>query len=129
MTKTKRIYLSDLHFEHKLWSSQLAFYQEEIAIYEGRLGELVMKYTDRDILAQLEHLQNQFIRHKEVIDELKHDINAKESNLSQYALTHPIAIDHVYFQDHTGLRDRMESFYTIYSDLKKEFLEFLRSWM
>lgn len=128
-TKTKNIYLSDLHFEHKLWNSQLAFYEEEIQIFEHRLEELVVKYTSQEVLSQLEHLQNQFIRHKEVIDQLKHDIKIKGQSLSQYAENHPVAIDHVYFTDHTGLRDRMESFYDIYGDLKKEFMNFLRKWM
>jgi len=120
---SKAIYLSDLHFEHKLWINQLAFCQDELVIYERRLGELVNKYTDTDVLAKLEQFQNQFIRQKEVIDQLLHAVNGHEQELSRYAAEHPVAIDHVHFKDHAGLRDRMDSFNDIYADLKKNFME------
>lgn len=129
MSREKAVYLSDLHFEHKLWINQLSFCQDELAIYERRLGELVIKYTDTDVLARLEQFQNQFIRQKEVIDQLMHDVNKHEQELSQFATEHPIAIDHVHFKDHTELRDRMDRFNDIYADLKKDFMQYLRKWM
>ena len=117
--------MHELHFEHKIWINELSFYEDEIKIYEHRLEELVMKSRNPDMLAQLEHFQNQFIREKEVIDILKHDINSHEHKLSEYAETHPIAIEHVHFKDHSDLRDRMERFYKIWIELKEEFYAFL----
>jgi len=119
----------DLHFEHEMWLNALSFYKEELKIFENRLGEVSGKNTDRDMKAKVEHFQNQFIREHEVIDILKHDINAHEQTLVQYAKDHPVAIDHVYFDNHTGLEGRMEMFKKLWMELRKEFMLFLRDWM
>ncbi len=123
-TKTT-IYLSDLHFEHQQWLKELVFWEDEIALYNKRLEEIIGRYTDVSIKAEMEHFQNQFIRHDEVIDILKHDVRKHESQLVKYAQDHPVAIDHVHFNDHGDLRDRMETQRKIYSDLKSEFYSFL----
>ena len=129
MATTKPVYLQDLHFEHRLWTNQLSFYKQEVNIFENYLGEVSVKNTNHDAMAGVEHFQNQFIRQKEVIDELVHDIKIHEQNLAQFAKEHPVAIDHVHFHDHTSFRDRMEMFEKIYAELKMEFRRFLAKWM
>lgn len=122
---TEHIYLKDLHGEHRQWLIELGFYREEVSIYENRLEELVQKNTGQDVLAEVERFQNQFIRQKEVFDTIEHDIRGHEQELADYAEDHPIAIDHKYFDDHTGLRDQVESERRIFGDLKVEFSKFL----
>lgn len=63
------------------------------------------------------------------MDTLLHDINAHESSLAKYAESRPVAIDHVHFDDHSGLRDRMDRQRDIFGELKKEFFDFLRKTM
>ena len=128
-TETKHVYLKDLHFEHKVWLNELKFYKEEVAIFEHRLDELVVRYTKMEVLAKLEQFQNQFIREKEVIDELRHSIKQHENGLAQFAEEHPIAIDHHYFNDHTGLRDEFVRFRELFAELKHEFLKYLAEYM
>ena len=127
--KEDRRYIADLHFEHMVWINQLKFFKDEISILENRLGEVSIRYTKSEVKAQVERFQNQFIREREVIDTLVHDINAHEHNLSEYAKDHPIAVDHVYFKNHSGLEDRMKMFGKIWFELKGEFMNFLRNWM
>ncbi|MCB0786643.1 MAG: hypothetical protein KDC02_20845, partial [Flavobacteriales bacterium] len=69
-TKPATKHINDLHFEHQVWLNNLRFYKDEIAIFEHRLEDVVTRNTDREFLAQVEHFQNQYIREKEVIDEL-----------------------------------------------------------
>ncbi|MFT4568448.1 MAG: hypothetical protein ACI9FN_003417 [Saprospiraceae bacterium] len=76
--KKKAIYIDDLHFEHKLWKSQLEFQRDELKVFTHRLEEVVVRWTDKDVLSKVEHFQNVFIRHNEVIDTLIHDINEHE---------------------------------------------------
>ena len=57
------VYNSDLHFEHKQWNSELAFWEDELKTFKNRLSELVTRWTDNEELAQLEHYQNEFILH------------------------------------------------------------------
>jgi len=123
--KTKPIYISDLHFEHKLWKSQLEFQRDELKSFNRRLEEVVVRWTDKDILSNIEKYQNNFIRHNEVIDTLLHEIGVQENKLTAFAISHPIAIDHVHFDDHSEMRESVETQQTIYNKLKKEFMRFL----
>ena len=128
--KPKHVYLADLHFDHRIWRNELKFYKEEIAIFEHRLEELLSKNNSREFLAELAHFQNQYIREKEVIDELNHEINVREDALVKFAKEHnEIALTHTHFHDHVELRERMATFVRIYTGLKGEFQRFSGKWM
>ncbi|MBL7982344.1 MAG: hypothetical protein JNL52_11110 [Flavobacteriales bacterium] len=118
-------HLSDLHFEHNVWLNTLQFCKEEITIFERRMEELVARNTDKTLLAELEHFQNQYIREREVIDELRHGIKEHENFLEKEMKEHPVAIEHRAFGDHTELRDRMVTFEKLYRELKDEFHRWL----
>lgn len=126
---TERRYMADLHFEHEMWTKALHFYEEELKIFEDRLAEVSQKNADHAVKAKVEHFQNQFIREKEVIDILLHEINEHEEELVKYAKEHPVAVDHVYFQNHSGLEDKMKSFNKIWKELRNEYMRFLSEWM
>jgi hypothetical protein len=49
------IYNSTLHFERGQWQSELAFWNDELKLFKNRLSELVTRWTDKEVLAQLEH--------------------------------------------------------------------------
>ncbi|MEO7174917.1 MAG: hypothetical protein ABIV51_03690 [Saprospiraceae bacterium] len=125
----KHFYLKDLHFDLNVWRNELNFCEDELKIFNHYLEDLVNRYTDQEMLAQLEHFQNQFIRQREVLDEIKHAIKAKDHYFAKYAESHPIAVDHVYFKDHTDLRENMDQFTKIYSEMKMEFRRFLAKYM
>lgn len=123
--KNKAVYMDDLHFEHKHWLSQLEFQVDELKIFTHRIEEVVVRWTDKDVLARLEQFQNKFIVHKEVLDTLFHDINLHEQELVKFAKDHPVAVNHVHFKDHGKLRDYVEMQIKLFNELKKEFMRFL----
>ncbi|SDH31312.1 hypothetical protein [Winogradskyella thalassocola] len=127
--KTQVIYNSDLHFEHNQWRSELAFWEDELKSFKNRLEELVLRWTDKDMLAQLEHYQNAFIRQGEVIDILQHDIHVHEANMSALDNEGEDALDRVLVKNHVEFRNRMETQRHIYAELKKEFFRFLTKYM
>ncbi|MFK7972671.1 MAG: hypothetical protein AB8F95_20035 [Bacteroidia bacterium] len=127
--KAQHTYLADLHLDHKIWTRRMNFFKEEIELFESYLGEVLDKNTSKDCARSVEHFQNQFIRQKEVIDELNHDIKLKEEALAKYANENPVAIDHKYFQPEPILTDRYKTFEKIYHDLKEEYRLFLAKWM
>ena len=129
VTKDKTVYISDLHFEHKLWKRQLDFYRDELTIFDHRLEELVKRWSNIEVLSQLEQFQNRFVREREVIDELRHDIHEHATVLAQYAEEHPVAINHVRFEDQVSLRDRMETFQKLFDELKQSFLVFVARYL
>lgn len=128
-THQDRVYLKDLHFEHRLWVNELNFVKDEIDIFTHRLSEVEIKNNGANFSAEAESLQNRLIRQKEVVDELLHGINAHETFLAHNAIDHPIAIDHLYFQDHKELREKMTRFSALYAEFKTEFIRFTAKWM
>jgi hypothetical protein len=120
-----RLRISDLHLDHKEWLNALRFYKDELAIFEHRLEEVAQRNTKQDVMAQLEHFQNQFIREREVIDELRHDIKARENEVEKEHKDNPVAIEHRWFNDHADLRDRFQTFERLYTELKGEFRRWL----
>ena len=120
---------SDLHFEHTQWRSELLFWEDELKSFNNRLEELVKRWTNKDVLAKLEHFQNQFIRQGEVVDTLQHDINVHETNMAIHDEKGEDVINVLLAKNHIAFRDSMETQRKIYGDLKKEFYRFLSKFM
>lgn len=130
---TKHIYLSDLHFDHKIWTNTLHFYKQELGIYDGYLMEVATRWTDKDVKAELEHFQNQFYIQNNELDTLIHDIKLHEEELVKFAKDHEVAIDHIYFDDHAqkhgATQERVDTFVKIYEELKTDFKGFLAKYL
>ncbi|MBL7963235.1 MAG: hypothetical protein JNM31_05240 [Flavobacteriales bacterium] len=122
-------HVGELHFEHLLWLNALRFYKDEIGIFERRMEEIVRRNSGQEVMAQLEHFQNQYIREREVIDELRHDIKEHENFLEKESKERPVALEHRLYKDHAGLRDRYETFEKLYRELKYEFYHWAAKWM
>lgn len=127
--ETQNVRIADLHFEHNVWQNELVFYKQEIGIFEHRLGELAIREIPLEAKAGIEHFQNQFIRHREVIDEMMHEIRLHEQQLSQTAAAQPVATFRNDFRDHDSMRADMVRFRAIYEELKDAYLRFLTQWM
>lgn len=125
MNTTAQKYLHELHAEHNEFLSVLAFAKDEIKTFKNRLDEVVTANNKAEVMAQVEHFENQFIRHNEVIDELKHEIHECEVKIAKLAESNNVATDHRKADDHVELRDQMETFNKIYAELKDEFKRFL----
>lgn len=127
--KNEIINNSDLHFEHKQWQSELAFWKDELKTFNTRLEELVERWTDKNVLAQLEHFQNQFIRQGEIIDTLQHEINVHETDMATHDEKGENVMNVDLTKHHLAFRERMETQRKIYADLKKDFYRFLSKYM
>ncbi len=124
MESTK--YLSELHAEHLRWIELMHFYTDELASFSKRLAEVVMSNPRSEVKAEIEHFQNQFIRQKEVLDILLHDIKISEKKLEyKVSLTPDDPTERKRLLDEPKLREQVEIFTKIYTDLKEEFKLFL----
>lgn len=124
-TAPTRMQVGDLHFELQNWLNVLRFYRDEIMIFEHRLEEIARQHTHMDVLAQLEHFQNQYIREREVIDELRHDLKQHENRLEKEERRSEVSADDGLATGHGELRDRMVTFEKLYKELKEEFVRWL----
>lgn len=120
---------SDLHFEHNQWRAELALWEDELKSFKKRLEELVKRWNNKDVLAQLEEFQNKFIIHGEVIDMLQHDINVHETDMAEHSKKGEDVIDRIYAKQHMEFRDRIETQRKIYTELKQSFFRFLSKYM
>ena len=109
--------------ELQSWKRELSSTKEEIKSFEQELANLTCKHQNREVLAHVEHFQNNFIRQKEVIDELRHDLPDSRNKVENIfnSRSHSEEEEH---DVHAHLADRMETFRKLYSELKDDFQRF-----
>ena len=114
-----------LHSEYQLWIAELNFDTELIRIFETHLAYIASQISSKKILAKVEQFQNQFIRQREVIDELKHDLNISEKQLAAFVRDmSPIGFENERLDNHSELRDRFLTFRNLFEELKTRFRYF-----
>ena len=117
------------HSENSEWASKLNFYRDEIAILKTRLEEIASKNSNKDVLLEVEHFQNQFIIQKNNIDEISHNVKMNEESLQKEINSNPIAVDHRKVEYHIKEKNAVESFEKNFNDLRSEFKVFLAKHM
>ena len=106
--------LEQYHHENMTWLRSIDFFKQENSFLKNRLAEVVDGTTDRGFLAQAEHFQNQFIIKDEFLDELRHDVNEQERDLS-------FRFRHQSFSPDIIMRDRQQQLRSQMQYLEKEF--------
>ena len=109
--------------ELQSWKRELSSTKEEIKSFEQELTDLACRNHDRDTLAHVEHFQNNFIRQKEVIDELRHDLPDSRNKVEHIFNSHYNSPTDEHDM-HANLSDRMETFRKLYNELRDEFQRF-----
>jgi hypothetical protein len=107
--KEELIYNEDLHFEHNRWWSELAFWKDELKSFNNRLSELVTRWTNKEVLAQLEHYQNEFTLHGGIIHELHETIEIHETRIAGQSKTDTNTLDTALVKKHLEFRNKMET--------------------
>lgn len=121
-----KVSLQQFHLEHELWLNELSFYRDELKTLDKFLLRVASANTGMEVMVHVEHFQNQFIREKEVLDELSHEIRAEKALvLKRVERLSPEALEVEKFDDHAALRDKMDTYKKIYAELKSDFMKFL----
>jgi hypothetical protein len=117
--------LSTIHHQLNDWMNELNFYKDELIIFKKRLDEVVENNNKHEIMAQVEHFQNNFILLQERYDILKsrihHDVQALEVTID----SKPSHIFENYIQDNHTLENEIQDFITSIRNIKKTFYSFL----
>jgi len=101
---TKKI--ETLHSEHREWLNKLQFYKDDIEVLKHRIEEIASKNTKTEILAHVEHFQNQFIIQRNKIDEFNHEIKQHENEIEREITKNEVAINRRSLEDHPEMRER-----------------------
>ncbi|MEY4003821.1 MAG: hypothetical protein RIT07_1863, partial [Bacteroidota bacterium] len=121
MTMSKTTYITDLHRIHIEWNALLDLSIDELKSFEIRLQEIVQGNSSKETLAQVEHFQNQFIRQRELIDELRHDIQEDELRVAKNAKENNVAVIHRRLEINSALTERMSIYKKIVDEMKIEY--------
>lgn len=127
MNTGEKIYTQ--HADHTEWLSKLKFYTDEISILKGRLEEITSKNNQQNVLAQVEHFQNQLIVQKNNIDEISHTIKLDESAIEKEVNKNPVAVDHREMPSHSKQKEAVDAFEKNFNELRTEFKIFAAKWM
>ena len=120
---------ADAHFEHTTWGLELSFWENEQKTFKNRLEQLVHRWTDKRVLALLEHFQMMFIIHGDVIDELQDEISAYDIKMAKQNKENLINSACIYESRHIKFREKMEAQRSIYSALKRDLFKFLAKYL
>jgi hypothetical protein len=127
MATKEKIYKQ--HEENNVWISKLDFYKQEISILNGRLEELAQKNSSKDVMAEIEHFQNQFIIQSNNLDNIAHAVKINEAELIATIESNPVAADRRKVDYHEREQDLATTFEKNFTTLRKEFNKFAAKWM
>ena len=117
--------LATQHQNHKTWLNYLAFYKDEMLILQKRLEEVVAKHMEPEVLASIEHFQNQLILQKEQHDILRHDIKQYENRIEALYGSNPVFADNARVEEEAELIDRVDTFARLFREMKDELYRFV----
>ena len=75
--------LHNLHTEYLSYRRAFDFYKQEIKYLQKRLEEVAKRNTDKEIQAQVEQFQNQFIVLREAMDMLGKEVKVAEKTVEK----------------------------------------------
>lgn len=126
--KTAELKMPELHQLHREWANKINFYRDEIKLLEKRIEEIASKYTSKEVLAMVEHFQNQIKIQRNEMDILMHDIKAEEKELQDNITENPTAWEHRKAA-HSSINERMETFEKLFAEMRRELIGFAAKYM
>jgi hypothetical protein len=129
MIGDKRITSAGIHFNHRLWMNQIAFYKTEIWLFQKRLEEITKKNSGKDVHVEIEQYQNRFIIQNNEMDIIIHKVKLHEHQISSGKTKGVYPPEDLIIDEHTKLKDDMEQFVKLYHELREDFYTFVSAWM
>jgi len=111
--------------EHLTWLKHLDFYKLQLDLMKKELSDFAKESSSKKVAPKIEQFQNQFIRQREVIDTLRHNVKQHENEIermTRFALEY--LRDRV-TRDHMVLRDEYKRFVELFIELEQDFHDFL----
>mgnify|MGYP000231421187 CR=1 FL=1 len=123
------IYNEDLHFEHENWQRELDFWEDELKSFHLRIEELINRWTDPMVLAEIEKFQNEFMIQEKEFDALKDQIAMHEKNMASHYEKNEDVLNKMFVTQHLAFREVLETERNLYYNLKKDFFRFMTKYM
>jgi hypothetical protein len=114
-----------LETEHFKWLKTLEIYKQQLVAMEQEIIQFVASKPPRSVSPRIEQFQNQFIRQREVLDTLKHNIKSHENEIERmtnFALEY--LRDRV-TREHLKLKTEYKRFVELFMEMEQDFQDFL----
>lgn len=111
--------------EYAEWLSEIDFYKVELAKMQQQLGDFLPTFYKSSFAAMVERFQNRFIRQREVIDYLRHDVKQHENDIQLLQLNPTPELRDKVSRIHMRLRGDMNTFIDLFVELERDFSDFL----
>jgi hypothetical protein len=126
----KKVSITHVNNEHNRWLRSMDFYKGEIGVLKEFLTEIAGKNTVVEVMAQVEHYENQFTVQLDNIKRLKHDIRANITIIAKEAEASKAGyIEDTLLTQHTQLGNNFDDLAYIITDLINSFRKFEGEWM
>lgn len=119
------LYNSNMEFEHQQWKKEIAFWKKELESFNNRLSELITRWTNKEVLAQIGAYQKQFVLQESVLEDLLEIIKQQETHISEKSKASTLEQDIQLSIKHSNIRNQMETHRERCAELKKSFFRFL----
>lgn len=118
--------LNQMHSEHAEWQSRIKELKSQIQKCNDQLADMVMAKPDSELMAQIEHFQNQFTIQREVLDIMRHDFKQHENAIEAHQRGEMNQVEKLN-ELHIKSKERLDEYNRIFSDLKNDFTSFLQN--
>lgn len=121
--------IEDLHFEHKLWQSEVNFYRDELKIYQKQVEGVARRDVPAEAKERVAYFENQFKDKNNELQSLTQEITDHEhclADIEKNSANNSISGDS---DEHMEMRNKFVDFKDKYSKLKDEFKMFLEDWI
>ena len=114
----------ETHHEYKTWLNKLEFFKDELKIFKTRLSEVTKKNTNHDVLAMVEHFQNQTIIQRNEIDTLRHNIKQYENKLEEKVKENLTATNQNPDAEFDNHKESIDHFEYLFNEFRDDCLKF-----
>jgi hypothetical protein len=102
---------------------------EHLSVLQKRLAEVSFKNTGKEVMADVEHFQNQIIVQRNNLEELSHGIYEHIHHVVEDSRVHAGRVAQPLVEEHGQKKDEFQSLMHVIKGLRSEFNHFIAKWI
>ncbi len=119
--------ISELHFEHRLWKSEMKIIIGELNVYQDWLSCMSQKSREIEFQKMINHFQSKFDIQKMHFDGFNDKINAQDSFVESLEKSADKDISASTIADHSNLREDINLALKLFKELKEDYKDFCQN--
>jgi hypothetical protein len=121
--------IEEVHFWNRVWRNQIAFYFQELKIFQERLEHIAASNPSKEIHIPIEQFQNRFIIQRNELDKIEHLVNITEDQAVQSGKMHVRRIDYLSSEQFSEIKNSMQQYEKLFKEMREDFYNFISRWV